>query len=422
MAKKITFIHASDLHLGAPFRGLRALSAPWADRLLGAIAQAYDRVIDAALNNHVDFVVFAGDIFDTTRASYADYLHFFSGVSRLGAAGIPVYLCMGNHDPYVSWQHGFFALPENATMFAADKPSFATYARDGEVLALLGGRSYYNQAWPASEDISAGISRAAAIAATGVEAPFAVAVLHTGLHLDATKAPSDPVKLLARGMDYWALGHIHKRFVDNPANPRIAFSGCIQGRDIKETGERGVFLVTLEQGAPNTLEFIPTASVVWQRMQVDVTQCASIAEIGEKLVRELFRENGEARCEEMCTRITLRGTTPLHRLLSRPGVLDDLRKNINDAYPLFFCDALLDETVPPLDKAALAQEALFPAVFLQVSAAQREDVQAAQAFLQEEFVKKNLRLPRSVERKVSALGAAAENRVLDVLLGQGEGA
>ncbi|MEG0072646.1 MAG: DNA repair exonuclease [Raoultibacter sp.] len=420
MGKKITFIHASDLHLGAPFRGLRALSPAWADRLLSAIPEAYDRVIDAAVSNRVDFVVFAGDIFDTSRASYADYLHFFSGISRLGAAGISVYLCTGNHDPYTSWQHDFFALPENATMFAADKPSFATYSREGEVLALLGGRGYYNQTWPASEDISAGISRAAAVEATGVEAPFAVAVLHTGLHFDSTKAPCNPDDLLSRGMDYWALGHIHKRFMDDPANPHLAFSGCIQGRDIKETGERGVLLVTLEQGAPNRADFIPTASVAWQRMKVNVAQCGSIAEIGEKIVRELFRANGEARCEEMCTRITLTGKTALHRLLRRPDVLDDLRKNINDAYPMFFCDALIDATVQPIDKEALAREKLFPSVFLQVSAAQIEDTEGAKAFLQEEFVKKNFRLPGAVERRANTLCAEAENLVLDLLLGQGD--
>ncbi|MEG0071159.1 MAG: DNA repair exonuclease [Raoultibacter sp.] len=420
MGKKITFIHASDLHLGAPFRGLRALSGTWADRLLSAIPEAYGRLVDAALKHHVDFVVFAGDIFDTSRASYADYLQFFSGVARLGDAGIPVYLCTGNHDPYTSWQHDFFALPDSATLFAADKPSFATYERDGEVLALLGGRGYYNQTWPQGEDISAGISRAAAIEATGGDAPFAIGVLHTGLHLDYTKAPSDPHDLLARGMDYWALGHIHARWLDDPDNPHLAFAGCIQGRDIKETGERGVFLVTLEEGVPNKAEFIPTASVVWQRMEVNVEKCTSIAEVGEKIIRELFRKNGEARCEEMCTRITLVGTTPLHRLLQRPGVLDDMRKSCNDSYSVFFCDALIDATTQPIDKQALVREGLFPSVFLQASAAQRKDLDESKAFLQEEFIRKHLRMPGATERNLAALSEEAENLVLDLLLGQGD--
>ena len=93
MPKRVTFIHAADLHLGAPFRGLRALSDTWADRLLSAIPESYDRVIEAAVENNVDFVVIAGDIFDSARASYADYLHFFDGLHVLDWAGIPAYLC-----------------------------------------------------------------------------------------------------------------------------------------------------------------------------------------------------------------------------------------------------------------------------------------------------------------------------------------
>ena len=110
MAERLTFIHAADLHIGAPFRGLRALSERWASRLVEAIPEAYERVVSAAIDNRVDFVVIAGDIFDTARPSYADYLTFFDGLSRLDAEGIPVYMCTGNHDPYTTWQRDLFNL------------------------------------------------------------------------------------------------------------------------------------------------------------------------------------------------------------------------------------------------------------------------------------------------------------------------
>ncbi len=424
MAPSLTFLHAADLHLGAPFRGLRALSEAWADRLLDAIPEAYDRVIDAALRRKVDFVVIAGDIFDSARASYADYLHFFEGLRRLEDAGIPAYLCTGNHDPYTSWQRDFFALPPNATMFAADRPSFALFERDGEPVCVLGGRGYYNQAWSADEDIAEGVTREAAVRELGeraADAPFGVGVLHTGLDLDPVKAPTSPASLLRAGFDYWALGHIHRRYAVPEDNPRLAFSGCIQGRDIKETGERGVNVVTLQKGAPNVVEFVPTASVVWQRMDVDVGECANLPEVADKVMRELFRENGRARCEEMCTRITLVGSTPLHAVLARPGVLEDLRASINDSYSAFFCDALIDRTSGPRDTDALRREGLFPAVFLQVAEAQRANREDAVAYVQEEFLKKNLQLPKSYAKRIDALSAEAESLVLD-LLSRGEGA
>lgn len=422
MPKRLTFIHAADLHLGAPFRGLRALSAKWANRLLTAIPEAYDRIIDAAITREVDFVVVSGDIFDDARPSYGDYLRFFSGLERLCAAGIPAYFVTGNHDPYTSWQHDFFSLPDNATMLPGDRPGFALVERDGEPLCVIGGRGYYNQTWPIDECIAEGVTREAAVqelaarCPRAAEAPFAVGLLHTGLNLDPVKAPVDPAVLMRSGMDYWALGHIHMKYAyPSFTDPRLVFSGCIQGRDIKETGERGVFQVTLKEGAPNEVEFIPTASVVWQRMRVDVSDCANLPDVTDKLMRELFRENGKARCEEMVVRIALIGATPLHVMLSRPDVLAGLRKHVNDAYSAFFCDALVDETVPPRDKDALRKEGLFPAVFLQVADAQKRNSDEAIAFLQDEFLKKNIQLPSAYARNVDDLAQSAEDLVLDLL-------
>lgn len=418
MPKQLTFLHAADLHLGASFRGLRALSETWAKRLLSAIPEAYDRVVDTAIRRKVDFVVFAGDIFDTARASYADYLRFFEGVKRLGRHGIPVYLCTGNHDPFTSWQNGFASLPENATMFSAARPSFTLFERDGQPLCVLGGRGFFNQAWPQDVAIAEGITRAAAEEALGeaaAAAPFGVGVLHTGLHFDRQKAPADPASLARAGFDYWALGHIHQSCLIPEESPRLAYSGCIQGRDINETGERGALLVTLTEGAENQVEFVPTASVVWQRLRVDVAGCSNVAEISDAVVRELFRANGAARCEEMCVRVTLTGSTSLHEVLSRPGVLEDVRASLNGAYPEFFCDALVDATTQPVDKEALRREGLFPAVFLQAAGALREDAGEMEAYVQDGFLKKNLQLPSKYAESLPGLAKEAEDLVLDLL-------
>ncbi len=210
--------------------------------------EAYDRMIDAAIARDVDFVVVAGDIFDSARPSYGDYLHFFEGLERLDEAGIPVFLITGNHDPYTSWQRDFFSLPPNAAMLPGDRPGFELVERDGEPLCLVGGRGYYNQTWPMDECIAEGVTREAAEQALSVAAsarcggPVRRGRAAHGPHLDPVKAPVDPAVLMRAGMDYWALGHIHMKYAyPSFDDPRLVFSGCIQGRDIKETGERGVF-------------------------------------------------------------------------------------------------------------------------------------------------------------------------------------
>ena len=56
MTKSLTFLHSADLHLGAPFRGLAQVSELWAARLIQAIAESFDRMIDAAVKRSVHVV------------------------------------------------------------------------------------------------------------------------------------------------------------------------------------------------------------------------------------------------------------------------------------------------------------------------------------------------------------------------------
>lgn len=83
MARSVTFIHAADLHLGAPFRGLRAVSPVWADRLVKSIPDAYRKLIDETIREQVDFLIIAGDAFDASHPSYADFCLFRDGLERL---------------------------------------------------------------------------------------------------------------------------------------------------------------------------------------------------------------------------------------------------------------------------------------------------------------------------------------------------
>lgn len=411
----VTFIHAADLHLGAPFKGLRTIAPAWADILLEAIPEAFRKIIDTALDQQVDFVVFAGDIFDNSHPSYADFSLFVSGLRQLNQAGIPVYFVTGNHDPYISWDNSFAALPENAHLLGATKPEFACFERDGKPLALIGGRGYYTQSWPSEENISEGISRETAMVDLGVSAPFMIGILHTGLDIDVTRSPVNPKHLLKKDVDYWACGHVHQpRILPSKEDPRIVYSGCPQGRDMKEEGEHGVFKVTLTTDAPAEVEFIPTAKVAWQHVMLDVSECATISEVQEKIVSAEFAQNAETRCQRMIFRITLTGRSSLHEELTAQ-VLEDMRAILNDGYPFFYVDALLDKTIPLLDYKTLQKEGLFPAVYLDVMKACRSEKEATLIDLEKQFYQRDLSLPSSLEAKYKDLCDEAETLVLDLL-------
>lgn len=344
----VTFIHAADLHLGAPIRGVANLNSEWTQRALDAIPQAWDRIINNALSRKVDFLIIAGDIFDSVRPSFHDYLAFFRGLERLHAAGIPAYICTGNHDPLSYWQKDLLSpLPPSVKVFAADKPDFALYTKEGAPCVVLAGRSYPNKVWHSKENIEEGLTREHAEEVLGPyaqQAPFAVGVLHTGLHFDLVKAPVPPESLLERGFDYWALGHIHRRWVDDATHPHLSFSGCIQGRDTKEKGPRGVNIVTLRENEEPEVNFLPTASIVWENVDVDIAWCESVPDLVEKTMRELFLRNGEVSCERMVTHLTFVGSGPLHYVLADPTLREEVRTALNDHYPDFFCDQITNKT------------------------------------------------------------------------------
>ena len=416
MSETVTFLHAADFHLGAPFKGLRTSSGKWAHRMVEAIPEAYNRVIDAAIDRQVDFVVIAGDVFDLAHPSFADYIRFVDGMERLRTAGIPVYFCTGNHDPYTSWQQSYAKLPDNVHMLpAGEDAGYLLYERDGQPLAMIAGRGYYHQTWPHGVDIAAGITRAAGEQALGVNPPFAVGVLHTGLDVDPVKAPTSPAALLATGMDYWALGHIHTPKLYGDDNPRIAFSGCIQGRAMKDVGARGVNLVTLRTGEPNQVEFIPTASVVWERVKLDVSACQTLSDIADMAKEELFRLNGEAACDEMIERITITGTTPLHEVLRQPGVLEDLRRRINESYDRFYCDAIVNNTGAVFDREKALSENMFPAVFLRVCEENAANRPLEVSYLQQEFLDRGLGVSHVSDKALRKMERRAEALVVDLL-------
>ena len=412
MARSVTFIHAADLHLGAPFRGLRSLSSVWADRLVKSISDAYKQLIDDALTEQVDFVIIAGDVFDGSHPSYADFCLFRDGLERLNEAGIPVYFCTGNHDPYTMWAHDYGDLPSNVHLFDPNEASFFVYEKEGQPLAVLGGRSYYNQAWPLSEDISQGISREAA-RRINHEAPFFIGVIHTGLDIDPTRSPVKPKDLLSRNMDYWACGHIHHAHFVPKEDPIIAFSGCIQGRDIHETGPHGILKVTLYEGLPKEIAFLPTAQVVWECIEVDVSACSTISDIQEAITTKQFERNADSHCQNMLCRVILTGTTSLHRDL-HSQVLDDLRSVINDRYPFFFIDAIENRTRPELDRGAIKKEGLFPAVYLSTMRSQQKEKADGLMYIEQEFAAYNLPIPK-LQGCFDELCEEAETLVFDLL-------
>ena len=355
MPERVTFIHAADLHLDAPFQGVEAADERVNGALVEATYEAWDRVVETALDRKVDFVVVAGDAYNSRDKSLRAQLRFHASLRRLADAGIPVFIAQGNHDPASGWS-AELELPEGVAYFPTDRVGRFEVTVDGEFACAVYGRGYGKAA--ETSNLARSFERSA-------EDPLAVGVLHANVGGNTDHEPYAPCSvddLRASGMDYWALGHIHKPGT-LATDPVIAYSGSPQGLNPKEDGAHGCLFVELTEAGART-EFVETASVLWHRGVVDVADCDDISAVRLALVDACgpLREQAD---RPVIARFELVGRTQARALLARPGVLpqlvDDVRAEQLGESPWLWIDRVRDLTRAPIDLDQVRKGADFAA-------------------------------------------------------------
>ena len=139
--KKFSFIHASDLHLDSPFKGVTARQPAIAGVLRSATFEAYDNLIKLCIRNTVRFLVISGDIYDGADRSIRAQLRFLDGLKELCKHGISAYIVHGNHDPLDGWLSSI-EWPENVYVFPSDNVTSHTVEIDKKPVASVSGISY----------------------------------------------------------------------------------------------------------------------------------------------------------------------------------------------------------------------------------------------------------------------------------------
>lgn len=305
------FIHASDLHIDSPLRGLDRYDGAPVERLRTATRSALERLVDKALAEHVDFVLLAGDIYDRDWQDFHTGLFFREQMVRLDRAGIRVFIVQGNHDAQgvITRQ---LILPSNVTVFSSRT---AQTFRIDDLSVAIHGRSFPERA--VDEDLVP--SYPAPVAGF-----FNIGMLHTSLTGRLghdTYAPTDLATLVEKGYDYWALGHVHAREVISES-PRIIFSGNLQGRHANETGAKGCELVTVAAGRIEA-EFVALDVVRWSQVAVALDGIDRLDALSDAFHIALEPALLGAVDRLHAVRVTLTGSTELHRIeANQPGTLN----------------------------------------------------------------------------------------------------
>jgi DNA repair exonuclease SbcCD nuclease subunit len=301
------FIHAADVHLDSPLQGLEVHEGAPVELLRGATRRALENLVQLAIEESVDFLVIAGDVYDGDWKDYSTGLFFRNQMVRLLAKGIPVYLIAGNHDA-ASVISKKLTLPENVHVFstrAAETKEVANHP------VVIHGRGFPNRAVPEN------LVKDYPLAVSG---KFNLGILHTSLTGKPghdTYAPCSEADLRDKGYGYWALGHIHQPEIISQ-DPWIVFAGNCQGRHARETGARGCRLVTVNDSVQvENVEWHPLDVVRWQELNVDLTGIETESEALRRVNEVMGSAVTTAEGRLVAARIIITGTTSLHGSLHR---------------------------------------------------------------------------------------------------------
>lgn len=309
------FIHAADLHLDTPFKGLQQLPAPIRDRITRSTFVSFENLVELALAEQVDFVLFAGDIYDTSARSLQAQLQFKQGLEKLSRAGISSFIVHGNHDP-LDGEHIPIEWPKLVHFFSADGVQRIPFYKQGREVASIYGFSYPTAHF--TTNISKEFKRESDA--------FAIGLLHTNCdHITnhSNYAPSSKQDLLQAGFDYWALGHVHQRKLVHE-QPPIVYPGNLQGRHRLELGEKGCYIVDVShQGRIEQLNFVPLQDVLWLEETIDISRCKLFQEVLD-CIEEAVTKLREQYKSALILYIKLTGQTELWQELSQTDVLTDI--------------------------------------------------------------------------------------------------
>ena len=364
--ESLRFVHAADLHLDSRFRGIGRARPALRDRLQSATLGALERVVDHTISVKADFLIIAGDLYDSKDRSLRALVAFRKEMERLAERNIPVFVVHGNHDPLNGWGSGF-QLPPNVITFGG-RADTEPFIRRGREVAQITGISYTRER--VTDNLAASFKPAEG-------APYSIAVLHANVghqsgHADY--APATIEELTTAGFDYWALGHVHTRSVLATEPAMVVYPGNTQGRNPREGGPRGCYQVDIDTHGRACLEFVDTSVARWSHIELSIREATQMDQLVDSML-EKGRDAASVFDGPTVVRCTIRGNGPLHRDLQRDEMDEELREVLQS---VVVAESVRICTGPELDIESLTRTETMVSDFLKLSERALEDPELRQ--------------------------------------------
>lgn len=274
--EKIKLLHTADIHIGA------------AESFLGAAADSrrfetlitFEKIIDLAIEEKVDIIALAGDVFDSNAIED----RFITAVfEKIVAAPIKVVFAAGNHDPLNS-DSPFLTrnLPDNLYVLGV-KDECITFE---DIKTKVYGRSFEHNYLKGEEFFTLKPD----------ENYINILVQHGELKSDLNSDYNaiTPKFVKNSGMDYIALGHVHKRTEIGLLNgTHFAYCGCPEGQGFDELDQKGVYIGEVGKNCCD-LKFTPVSKRLHIEEKVDISPFKTTTEICDAILKQLQSGYGES--------------------------------------------------------------------------------------------------------------------------------
>lgn len=318
------FVHAADIHLDSPLRGLARYEGAPVSEIREATRRAFRRLIERCLEDRIELLLIAGDLYDGDWKDYATGLFFVNQMNLLREVGTRVVVLRGNHDAQSQITKSL-RLPDHVKDLSTSRVESVVFEDLG---VAVHGRGFSHR-----EELSD--------LSLGYPAPLSglvnVGMLHTsvdGRPGHAGYAPCKPSWLVERGYDYWALGHVHAREVLHE-RPWVVYPGNLQGRHAKETGAKGATLVTTADAKVRAVEHVVFDVVRWERARVTVTEGDHDSDVLDRLRSTLESLRTSADERPLAVRVAIDGTASprVAQALGEPSFEADVRALAGEVAP-----------------------------------------------------------------------------------------
>lgn len=237
MKPALKILHTADLHLGAKFVGLGSRGADQRRRLREVLGE----IVKVAGEERVNFILFAGDTFDSNTPSPESVSAFKHALARLDEMSIPAIMIAGTHDNLA--ENAILSRLETETTLVLLKPEQPLW-ENAELNVLIQGVSLINSRQP--ERPLAALRRADSLF-------WQIGMAHASLEIEKQaqqEACFSPGEIKATGLDYIALGHWHNQRDCSEGRVVCWYSGSPEMIAMDESGSGSILVVSLEHNKP----------------------------------------------------------------------------------------------------------------------------------------------------------------------------